>query len=581
MLKKLLKGLNSKEVDEKIEANRELTEYYASLTDLSEDEITSLGMKLLKNQKFINGLKREIGDGITRRALLASGLGAIGIGEILAVLFGSKADALKVKFYQDKVTIDDEFFLPSVLPFSAMAYIDNSKVRSVNWKGKPLTPSGKAGIDDKTVIQKAIDCKGVVHLSKGVFQLTQPIELNVNHNGTVIEGEGKNATILRIANGANNDAIKIEGIDVNNKVNGVTITDLKIDGNRENNSSGNGIRLKYAEECVIINCLIGNCPDAGILLEPCGTKYCENNRLIGLTIYECKYGVEFNAKDNILIFSYLYHNDYDGVLLHSGAGGNTIALNGIYGNYRYGIYIKGDPNVNETWIPRVIGNYIDYNDKEGILLEDNVKKGLFFGNRFYNNSRVASGTYSAIKATSPNGGWCSGNVFEANTFLSGYQAYSIDTSEVPESAKPNIIRSNYMEIKPNLRSNESLPTTLLTLKANGPETFTDIGTDYVSLGDWYRTAITFTHIPYPIRARLIARCKGTEDGTKGLRVFNVTDSNTLAELLWSGTDALERYGLWSDVFGLNGWKTLELQAKASSTTEDLTLGTIYLLIQHQ
>jgi len=180
-----------KEYKELAKINKELTEHYASITDLSEEEVLKLSERIFNNKKFrekiVDELKKEVDNGLARRALLASGLGAMGIGSILSLL-GSKADALKVKFYQDKMSFDDEFYLPIVLPFSAMAYIDKSRVNAINWRGK-LIDKGEAGIEDAKVIQATVNTigEGKIFISKGTYKITQKITCPA---GVVFESEG-------------------------------------------------------------------------------------------------------------------------------------------------------------------------------------------------------------------------------------------------------------------------------------------------------------------------------------------------------------------------------------------------------
>jgi parallel beta-helix repeat protein len=97
-----------------------------------------------------------------------------------------------------------------------------------------------SGTDARTVIQSAIDALkqgGTIHLKEGMYSLSRnPAWTNAaivfsGVTNLTFEGEG-NRTILRVAEGANVDAILIQG-----STNAIVIRNMEIDGNKAQQTS--------------------------------------------------------------------------------------------------------------------------------------------------------------------------------------------------------------------------------------------------------------------------------------------------------------------------------------------------------
>lgn len=88
--------------------------------------------------------------------------------------------------------------------------------------------------DNSDIIQNALDTYGAVYLPKGKYNIGKTIKIN---NENKLSGDG-NGTILKLSNNANCDVICCDSC------NHYTISDIRIDGNKNNNSSGNGIAIK-------------------------------------------------------------------------------------------------------------------------------------------------------------------------------------------------------------------------------------------------------------------------------------------------------------------------------------------------
>jgi len=337
-----------KEYKELAKINKELTEHYASITDLSEEEVLKLSERIFNNKKFrekiVDELKKEVDNGLARRALLASGLGAIGIGSILSLL-GSKADALKVKFYQDKMSFDDEFYLPIVLPFSAMVYINGSKVEAVNWKGK-LIDKGETGVDNSDVIQSAIyyvdtSGGGTIFIKKGIYKISEPIVL-LNPESLKIVGDGAyikddltelKGTVLKATS-------SIEAIlKLSNYAKNICIAGIGLDGE---GLADYGIYISDGGQYNVVKaCEIHSFKQAGIFVDGGDNAHYEFQAYKN-KISNGKYGILIgtSATDNFIANNIIRGCD---TALYLKSGSNIIIQNHFYkypGSISYGIYFE-------------------------------------------------------------------------------------------------------------------------------------------------------------------------------------------------------------------------------------------------
>jgi len=106
-------------------------------------------------------------------------------------------------------------------------------------------------------------------------------------------------------------------------------------------------------------------------------------------------------------------------------------------------------------------------------------------------------------------------------------------------------------------------------------TAADPGTSYVHIS-YQNIVIDFDEIEIA-RIGFIARAKGNEIGTKGIRLYNLTDATEIASTTWTGT-AVTNLSAFADIT-LTGKKTLVVQWYASSATEDLILYNLMIVIE--
>ena len=110
---------------------------------------------------------------------------------------------------------------------------------------------------------------GVVNLGAGTALVSDSLILR---EGVYIRGEGPGATTIKLANGANKDVLKTENFDtlVGTNANAGPIrfgfSDLTIDGNKDNNTSGRGVAI-YGRQYEAMRFVIRNTAGEGYFSE--------------------------------------------------------------------------------------------------------------------------------------------------------------------------------------------------------------------------------------------------------------------------------------------------------------------------
>ena len=91
-----------------------------------------------------------------------------------------------------------------------------------------------------------IVASGYAKTEWGAGEFTVPATLGIHMNDTVIKGQGEGATYLKQAGGNTNvDMIEMSDV-LDDHYNNLLIRDLTIDGNRDNNTAGRGIKMDCA-----------------------------------------------------------------------------------------------------------------------------------------------------------------------------------------------------------------------------------------------------------------------------------------------------------------------------------------------
>jgi len=184
-----------------------------------------------------------------------------------------------------------------------------------------------AGHGDFTDIQSALNAgKKRIYVRGGTYTISSTI--TISSSDVLIQGEGMNSTIIKIANGANINAITIKS-----GLSNIVIANIQIDGNKANQTSGNGILINgtdtanvtncailncylhdiygvgirgyYTKNCIISECIIANCGFYGIYFGYSSYFTLSGNQIIGTVKYDA---VRFDKSHYILFLMFeVYH----------------------------------------------------------------------------------------------------------------------------------------------------------------------------------------------------------------------------------------------------------------------------------
>jgi len=147
------------------------------------------------------------------------------------------------------------FFFPSlrarglgeekpVPTYSAIIYKEGDEVRAEDWKGRKIA-SGQAGVDDASVIQRALDFGGLIYLAPGRYKFIEQ-QVFIRTDNTKLAGAGIDITILE---GGIHLGTDIEGSSAPKTTN-IELADLTIDGTNFPDT-GSGVSYRYVENAVV------------------------------------------------------------------------------------------------------------------------------------------------------------------------------------------------------------------------------------------------------------------------------------------------------------------------------------------
>lgn len=289
------------------------------------------------------------------------------------------------------------------------------------------------GVSDQTEINSALTALGVVGgkvvLLEGTFNVTGAI--NVPSNCT-LEGQG-NGTVLQIPNAQNATFNVIQNSDRTNGNTGIFIANLKIEGNKANNTAGTqiGVLFQRATLSTIQNVIIQNMRNQGIQFYSA-----DNNMIVGNTVQMNAYGifcVTAGNNNNTIMGNTIKSNTNEGISISigdkniiadnivqtNGSGGidagnsnyNVITGNRCEGNTLYGIKVSGDYNsvtgnvcqtngsdgiyMSSSNFNVLSGSICQANNRHGIYLSDSSNNTII-GNSLIENSQITHNTNDNI-----------------------------------------------------------------------------------------------------------------------------------------------------------------------------------------
>jgi parallel beta-helix repeat protein len=276
-----------------------------------------------------------------------------------------------------------------------------------------------SGNNAAAVIQAAINALpngGKVLIKRGIYSITASINLASN---IALVGEGP-GTVLRIPDGFNADLNVIYGSNVSR----VLVANLKIDGNKANNSSGtmHGIYLSSVTYSEVRGCWVENMWSYGIYL-----RSSSNNNIISGNIVQGSgsYGIRISSSSNNTVTGNIVQgNGSYGIYLDSSSNNNTVAGNTVQGNGSYGIRIYSSNNNT------VVGNTVQGNDDRGIVLH-------YSNNNTVTGNTVQGNNYYGIHLNASNNNTVVGNTVQGNSFHGIYIYYSNNNTVVGNSVLGN------------------------------------------------------------------------------------------------------------------------------------------------
>jgi len=273
------------------------------------------------------------------------------------------------------------------------------------------------GVADQVEINAAIAAMGAtggtVILLEGTYNITASINLA---SLTALMGQGA-GTVLFIPNGHNADLNVISAVSVNR----VLVADLRIDGNKANQTAGNmnGIYFETVTYSKIVDSWVENLRTLGIYLEASDYNTIVNNISRGNS-----YGIYgYQSSSNIVVGNTFGGNGSRGIYWE----GSTIPLgpadyNAFIGNTCRGNTGDGFYLYNSKY-NTIAGNTIVSNGSEGIYLDEDCSDNDITGNIIKGNSTDGIECYTAERNT------ISGNILQGNGAM-GIYLYSSDYNAV-------------------------------------------------------------------------------------------------------------------------------------------------------
>jgi parallel beta-helix repeat protein len=271
------------------------------------------------------------------------------------------------------------------------------------------------GTEDQTEINQAIDAAaalspagGTVYLCGGTYNVTGSILLKSYIN---LRGAGL-VTKLFVPNGTNSDLDVIKSANELATTYYVIISDLFINGNKSNQSSGtmNGIQLTNFSQCILqrikIQYLKGagvifgtsttiswadiidvyGCDGAGISLNACGVDnivskcYCASNNT----------GIDATSVNDFQILNNnIISNSQDGIDL------TTCTYGIIQGNMVRSNSLNGICTWSASSYLEIIGNHVSLNGQSGLTIDDTSNSNII-NNIVVGNGTATNNTYDNI-----------------------------------------------------------------------------------------------------------------------------------------------------------------------------------------
>lgn len=299
---------------------------------------------------------------------------------------------------------------PQDLPISEL---DGRFVRVVSVKAAPFYATGNGVADDTRAVQAAINYATAIN-AVTFFPSSGPASYRVSQlvipTGAILEGVSSGtypanesiagvSTLARLG-GTNSDLLSIP--DGNNYC---RIRDIQIDGNKKNNTTGDGIHISTGAagqegQIVIERCYVHDNPGHNIYL---GHYRRANKVLNSVCNYAGKDGICVAGSDNTVAHNICGTNARAGINLGTSnalrwaadAGQTSAAVTHVISNDIYGNLV-GINVSSGSWGNVISSNGIDRNSNEGIAVFDGNMSATILANVLHSNSRAADDAYPHI-----------------------------------------------------------------------------------------------------------------------------------------------------------------------------------------
>lgn len=239
-----------------------------------------------------------------------------------------------------------------------------------------------SGTGDQTQINDALTAAagGKVYLTEGTFTINGPIQVR---NNTTLSGAGP-GTVITVPNAQNGSYYMVTNFDTSTGTN-IAIRDLKIDGNKANQTSGatagiyfdhmgGGSGTSARTGGTITNVTVTNTyGSSGIILSLSNQNTVTNTTVLGAGGSGIRLA---NSPYNTLTNNFLQGNSTAGIYLDTNSYRNTISNNSIQTNSFAGIYL--------------------YNSNENVVTSNNISDS---GTNTNNNALYVAGTSARTSLT--------------------------------------------------------------------------------------------------------------------------------------------------------------------------------------
>ncbi len=268
-------------------------------------------------------------------------------------------------------------------------------------------------------------------LTEGSFVATAPI-LYPQYNFS-LRGQGR-STLITLANNSNCYVLDAEQVVADNW--GVRISDLRIDANKANQTSGGCIAIKKCQSFYVERCDLGYGKDYDLFCSIANSGFITKNithSSDGAGIYIEGVGVSTSGLVSILD-NISAQNVGSGIVVEGSCSDVVVNLNQVWLNGIYGIYVHSASGTG------VVGNLLDGNSQHGIfvLVSDTTTVA---SNTVYNNSYNFHNTYDGICIQDSQYCGCMANISQY-TDGANHQRFGINLAGNTDYA--NVIGNNIM-----------------------------------------------------------------------------------------------------------------------------------------